>query len=231
MFRLTFSYSAATGKPERPDERPGHAHPHGGRLPHSVSASAPGKGFLRRAFCTCIVLLMLAPLMVHADEAACPADNTLPLHPDLLQYAGDDDPQAGIVFEAGEVDASLGENRAASLSGGVSVRRGSRVVGAERAYYDPDAVALILEGSVLYRDPNSEISSTAAEFSYTTGSIRFAGAEFQLGQSNSRGSASAIDISQDGTLHLGDVSYTTCPPGPTTGCYRRALSISIRPQA
>ncbi|MEX0707911.1 MAG: LPS assembly protein LptD [Woeseia sp.] len=213
MFRLTFSYSAATGKPVRPHALPGNAGRHGGHLPHSVAALAPGNGALRWAFCTCAALLMLAPLKVHADETACPADNTLPLHPDLLQYAGDDDPQAGIVFEAGEVDASLGENRAASLSGGVSVRRGSRVVGAERAYYDPDAVALILEGSVLYRDPNSEISSTAAEFSYTTGSIRFAGAEFQLGQSNSRGSASAIDISQDGTLHLGDVSYTTCPPG------------------
>jgi len=211
--RLTFLYSAATRKPARPDALPSDTIRHGGDLPHSGATSAAAKRALRHAVSACTALLMLAPLPVHSDETACPADNTLPLHPDLLQYAGDDEHQAAIVFEAGQVDASIGENPAASLSGGVSVRRGSRMAGAERAYYDPDAVALILEGNVLYRDLNTEISSTAAEFSYTTGSIRFAGAEFRLGQSNSRGSASAIDISQDGTLHLGGVSYTTCPPG------------------
>lgn len=121
------------------------------------------------------------------------------------------DPDA-IEFLAGEIDATFGENPSAALSGGVIVRRGDRLVGADDAAYDPLTQALLLTGSVRYEDLDTSVSSSSAEFSYATGRIRFEGAEFQLGQSGSRGSASVLQISQEGRLQLADVGYTTCPP-------------------
>jgi LPS-assembly protein len=66
---------------------------------------------------------------------------------------------------------------------------------------------------VRFEDPNSEVKSETAEFSYGTGRIRFDDADFLLGGSNSRGSAKVLEINQDGTLQLNAVTYTTCPPG------------------
>lgn len=158
-------------------------------------------------------LLILAPPSGHAlDEAACPAPGPLPLRaglPDAPEAAADGNT---IVLEAGRAEASLSDPPQAALSGGVRIWRGNRMAGAERASYDPERVALILEENVQYRDPDTEVLSDAAEFSYATGRIRFNGAEFRLGQSGSRGTAAEIDISQDGTLSLEQVSYTTCPP-------------------
>lgn len=117
-----------------------------------------------------------------------------------------------IEFQAGEIEASFGDKPRASLSGGVLVRRGNRMVGADDAAYDPLAQALLLTGGVRYRDPNTAVSGDSAEFGYTTGRIRFEGAEFQLGDRGSRGSASVLEINQEGRLQLLDVGYTTCPP-------------------
>ena len=122
------------------------------------------------------------------------------------------DPQV-IEFEAGQVEAALGERPRASLTGGVLIRRGQRLAGADSAVYDPDTQSLHLDGDVRYEDPDSEISGDSADFSYLSGQISFDGAEFLLGQSNSRGAADRLEVNQDGTLRLDGVSYTTCPPG------------------
>ena len=99
------------------------------------------------------------------------------------------------------------------MSGGILLRQGTRLAGADSARYDPDQRALLLDGSVRYEDPNQQVSSRSAEFSYDLGRIRFEGARFSLRSSNSRGSAEAIEINQQGRLELDGVSYTTCPPG------------------
>ena len=127
--------------------------------------------------------------------------------------ADTDDSNDTITFEAGSIDALLGPSPRVRLDGGVLVRRGGRLAGADAAAYDPEAASLQLDGNVRYRDPNTEIVSDAASFSYSTGRVTFDGAEFQLGQSGARGAAESIDISQEGTLSLDGVQYTTCPPG------------------
>ena len=99
------------------------------------------------------------------------------------------------------------------MSGGVILRRDDKLAGADSARYDPDDKALHLEGGVRYEDPGTQINSSSAEFSYVTGRIRFEGAEFSLGNSNSRGAADAIEINQSGLLTFDGVEYTTCPPG------------------
>lgn len=99
------------------------------------------------------------------------------------------------------------------MSDGVRMTSGARSAGADTALYDPDRMALLLNGNVEYRDPRNRILSDSAEFSYSTGQIIFNGAEFQLGIGGSRGAAEKIAMDQGGTLSLDEVSYTTCPPG------------------
>lgn len=122
------------------------------------------------------------------------------------------DPET-IEFQAGAIEARLGDDPSVRLEGGVLLRRGDRVASAESANYDPEKRAILLSGGVQYADPTSEITGSSAEFAYNDGRIRFEGAEFRLGSNASRGGARVLEINQDGTLKLDDVSYTTCPPG------------------
>ena len=80
------------------------------------------------------------------------------------------------------------------------------------ASYDPKTRSVFLGGNVRFQDPGAEVLSDAARFEYDSGRITFNGAQFSL-NNNSRGAARRLEISQEGTLELDDVSYTTCPPG------------------
>jgi len=117
-----------------------------------------------------------------------------------------------IVFEVGEIDAQLGENPRVSMTGGVLLRQGDRLAGADSARYDPTQRALLFDGSVRYEDDSSYVESDSAEFSYDLGRIRFEGANFILGGNDGRGAAAALEINQQGRLELDGVNYTTCPP-------------------
>jgi LPS-assembly protein len=123
-----------------------------------------------------------------------------------------DNPET-IQLEAGTLEAQLGDKPTASMTGGVLLRRDDKYAGADSARYDPEQRALLLEGGVRYEDPGTQILSRSAEFGYDLGRIRFEGAEFSLGSSNARGAAEELEINQNGTLTLGGVEYTTCPPG------------------
>ncbi len=167
----------------------------------------------RYALLTTGFFLLLAHSLATAQRLVCETPEAAEIaDQSLLDQLGDGDPDI-IEFQAGEIDASFGDPPSASLSGGVLVRRGDRVAAAEDASYDPSMQALLLTGGVRYQGPASAVTGRSAEFSYTTGRIRFEGAEFQLGQSGSRGSANVLEISSDGRLQLAEVGYTTCPPG------------------
>ncbi|MDJ0708979.1 MAG: LPS assembly protein LptD [Woeseiaceae bacterium] len=118
-----------------------------------------------------------------------------------------------VILEAGSFEAQLGASPTARMSGGVLLRRDDKLAGADAAHYDPEQRALFLEGGVRYEDPGTQILSRSAEFGYDMGRIRFEGAEFSLGSSNARGAADSLEINESGTLTLGGVEYTTCPPG------------------
>ena len=118
-----------------------------------------------------------------------------------------------IQLEAGELTAQLNPEPSASMTGGVVLRQGDKLAGADSARYDPVEKALFMEGSVRYEELGTLIASDSAEFAYATGRIRFEGAEFFLGGNNSRGQAAAFEINQNGRIELDEVSYTTCPPG------------------
>jgi LPS-assembly protein len=163
-----------------------------------------------------MIIILLQALAVDPagaeDRVACDTPSARELaQGSLLQQYGVGDPDV-IELQAGQLEAALGDHPTTSMSGGVVLRRGDRLAGAETARYDPLLKALILAGGVRYEDPDSLILSNSAEFAYESGRIRFEGAKFEIGSNNARGAASVLEINQDGRLQLLDVGYTTCPP-------------------
>ena len=155
--------------------------------------------------------MVISPVRAQ-DRLACESPSARELaEGSLLELYGVGDPDV-IELLAGEFEAVMGERPAASMSGGVVLRRGIRLAGAQTATFDSVQRALKLTGGVRYEDPDSLILSDSAEFGYDSGLIRFEGAEFEVGPDNARGEASVLEISQDGRLRLVDVGYTTCPP-------------------
>jgi LPS-assembly protein len=158
-------------------------------------------------------LLLTATFAHAADELSCQTSLGRPLAVDSpLREVVLENPET-IQLEAGAIEAQLGENAAARMTGGVLLRRDDKIAGAETARFDPEQRALFLEGGVRYEDPGTQILSRSAEFGYDIGRIRFEGAEFSLGDSNARGAADELEINREGQLILGGVEYTTCPPG------------------
>ena len=157
--------------------------------------------------------LLFVPVAHAAEPLAC--QNTLSTQlaeraqPTQQQLADENT----VELTAGELEAQLGDRPTASMTGGVLLRRGDKLAGADSAIFDPDDRALHLDGNVRYEDPDTQILSDSAEFSYDSGRIVFEGAEFTLGANNARGSADRLLINQQGQLQLDQVSYTTCPPG------------------
>jgi LPS-assembly protein len=159
------------------------------------------------------LLIAVAFAPAQAQEYQCEAANPGDIVDRSLFGNLDNDESGVIQFESGNIEAQLGSKPTATMTGGVRVRQGDRLAGADSASYDPETMALALEGGVRYEDPNSQITSESAEFSYSSGHIRFEGAEFRLQGGGARGAASGLEINQEGRLELDDVSYTTCPPG------------------
>jgi LPS-assembly protein len=158
-----------------------------------------------------VVVLAICPARAQ-ERAACQTPSARQLaRGSLLEQFGAGDPNI-IELQAGEFEAALGDKPTASMSGGVVLRRGNRLAGAETASFDPVQRALNLSGGVRYEDPDSLVLSDSAEFAYESGRIRFEGAQFEVGPSNARGAASILEINQEGRLHLAEVNYTTCPP-------------------
>jgi LPS-assembly protein len=162
-------------------------------------------------FASLFILLAFAP--AHGQDMQCETGNVGDIVDRSLFGGLDADESGAIQFEAGNIEAQLGDSPTAKMTGGVIVKQGNRLAGADNASYDTERMALTLDGGVRYEDPNTQITSDSAEFSYSSGRIRFEGAEFRLSDGGARGAASALEINQEGRLELDDVSYTTCPPG------------------
>ena len=144
---------------------------------------------------------------------ACDTSLNTSMRLDDLEATDPADDTGAVEFLTGSFEARLGEDAGAELRGGVMLRQGNRLAGADSADIDPLTRSLYLSGNVRYEDPATQIIGDTADFSYDAGIVRFTGAEFSLGGSNARGGAEEVFISQDGRLELDEVTYTTCPPG------------------
>ena len=157
---------------------------------------------------------LLAVTHAHgADPLACETTVGEPIDvgPSMAETAPDD-PNT-LVFEAGRLEAQLGEEPTATMSDGVMLRQADKLAGADTARFDTQGRAMYLEGNVRFEDTSTKIISDSAQLAYESGQIRFDGAEFSLTESASRGAADVLEINQSGELILEGVQYTTCPPG------------------
>ncbi len=154
--------------------------------------------------------ILAASTAQSADLLSCrnSLDVALPAASDF----DDADDELAIEIEAGELEGNFGANPDFSVRGGVLLRRGQRVVGADEAQYESDRRAVILSGNVRYEDPVTEVVSDAAEFAYDSGEVLFLGARFSLGTNNARGGADQVLVNREGELQLDRVHYSTCPP-------------------
>jgi len=156
-------------------------------------------------------VLLILPYARGAESDSCyaPVEHVAAGRP--ISMIDPSNPEA-IVFEVGALEAQLGDGPRASMTGGVLLRQGDKLAGANSARYDPTQRALLLNGNVRYEDRNSQVQSDSAEFAYGLGRIRFEGANFTIGANSAHGAAEALEINKEGRLELDRVSYTTCPP-------------------
>ncbi len=158
------------------------------------------------------MLLAWMPQVQAEEPLACRNSLGVGLLDEAPQALSLDDPNA-FQLETGQIDASIGAKPTASMTGGVILRRGDALAGAQSAQFDFEKRSLFLDGEVRFQDPQSQVVSDSAEFAYDSGRIQFTGAEFSIDSDNARGAAENLLIRQDGKLMLDDVQYTTCPPG------------------
>ena len=155
--------------------------------------------------------LLVLPHARAAEPASC--STALERMPEQSQPVPTGTDPDTITLEVGGVEAQLGDQPTASLTGGIYLRQGNKLAGAESARYDPTSKTLFLEGGVKYEDPNTQVASSKGELSYDFGRIRFLGAQFAVQSNNAHGAADVIQIDRQGVLDLERVSYTTCPAG------------------
>jgi LPS-assembly protein len=113
----------------------------------------------------------------------------------------------------------------AKLTGGVAISQGDREVTAESATYDASERRFEVEGNVEYRSPDVRLKGGTGSWS-ALGTGKFTGAEFELPQRPARGSASELEMTDQGEIKMRDVRFTTCPAG-NTDWELRASSIDI----
>jgi len=155
--------------------------------------------------------LLVLPVAQAADPAFCSTSLDRLSDEKQVPALNLENPNA-IIFEVGALQAEVNPTPSASMTGGILLRRGEKLAGADSARYDPDNRSLLLDGSVRYEDAGTLVESDSAEFSYGFGRIRFEGAKFSLGDGDAHGAADALEVNQEGRLELDGVSYTTCPP-------------------
>ncbi|HEX7374703.1 MAG TPA: LptA/OstA family protein, partial [Steroidobacteraceae bacterium] len=164
-----------------------------------------------------LVAGLLATQAVHAANptAATPTRDqacriSAPPDPRLeeLRQADPNDPHINITSDTG----TLGREGDADLQGNVTIRMGQKLLQADQAQVDATKRSVDLHGDVEYLDPQLHVRGSGGSFESDEGG-QFEGAEFELLDQSVRGSARNAALRQDGTIDLGGVSYTACPPG------------------
>jgi LPS-assembly protein len=113
-------------------------------------------------------------------------------------------------------EATLEENKFASLSGNVIVTRADQRLKAEQVKLNKETSQADASGNVIYSDSDAEITAESAHIDLQSDVNTFEQAEFTTYDRYSRGKASRITAEKGVLATLEDVSYTSCPPDDTT---------------
>jgi LPS-assembly protein len=112
---------------------------------------------------------------------------------------------------SGKVEFQL--NGDAKFSDEIIMRSGDRILRADGAEYDSASGDFVIDGAVEFRDPETTVKASNAEFSQTNETLKFESAEFEILAVPARGSAEHVKVEGEGRLYLQDAAYTSCPTG------------------
>jgi LPS-assembly protein len=101
----------------------------------------------------------------------------------------------------------------AQLRGAVKLLQGQQTFEAEQMDFDQRTGVVTVKTRSVFRDPSLVISSDHARFDLRQQSGSFFGTDYELPTMSAHGFSQQITINADGTAHLTDTTYTTCPPG------------------
>ncbi|HEX2584555.1 MAG TPA: LPS-assembly protein LptD [Steroidobacteraceae bacterium] len=93
---------------------------------------------------------------------------------------------------------------------GAKASQGNRSITADTLHYDFATKSIKADGNVSYEDDQFQVSGRDANMDSNAG-VEFNQAGFALKSRAGRGSATSIQLSPQGNLHLDTVRYTTCP--------------------
>jgi len=120
-------------------------------------------------------------------------------------------PEGEIEVQSGRVEFQIGGD--ASFTDRIRLTSGSRVLTADGAKFDRAANTFSVDGSVEFRDAETQVRASGAKYKHDTGEVSFTDAEFKLWAVPARGSGDYIRVRQEGKLDLKGVTYTSCPEG------------------
>ena len=139
--------------------------------------------------------LCLTPVTEPPDTAPPPAPNSIGQEP--------------LLITAGRIDSADGDT--ADFSEQVEIRYRNGSLSAERARYDRDSETVQVIGRTTYRDSDVSVSAEGAQLRADAEQIFFDRAGFELLARPARGSADGLLLSNDNTVELSTVIFTTCP--------------------
>jgi LPS-assembly protein len=131
--------------------------------------------------------------------------------PPPLPYTDTEVPDDELEIISGKVEFKFEGD--AKFSDEITLRSGDRILRADGAQYDAAEGLFYVDGAVEFRDPETTIRASDAQFNKNTEVLQFNSADFQLWATPARGKADYVRVSGDGNLRLRGASYTSCPVG------------------
>ncbi len=156
---------------------------------------------------TCVSVMttgLLAGTLAFAD---CPTPAEYNPPPPSSEIGAD--PEV-VHLEAATVEAQ--KDGLLTLQGDVEIKQGERTIRTEEATFDSVSRRFTSHRPVELSDPNLTVRGESAHVDEAGGAV-FQGAEFQLREQKSRGSADRIRADAQGSISLENVRYTSCPLG------------------
>ena len=181
-----------------------------------------------RLYVPLAVAALAAWRMAHPADEICPSaiDKSTPL-PTPTASTGNDTP-GKIQYEAD--DFTYLPNGDMSLKSNVVIRENGREIHANDVEYQEADTALKVNGPLEYLDPQVHVTGHDGNYSAAQGG-NFNQAEFELRQRAARGTAGAMKLDPDDTIHLDQVKFTTCPKTDESWQLRaREITLDTRDQ-
>jgi LPS-assembly protein len=147
-----------------------------------------------------------SPTGAASDWGECKVDAPPPLT-DASNPVPDDE----LEIVSGKVEFQLSGD--ATFSDEIVMRSGNRIIRADGAQYDSATGNFVIDGAVEFRDPETTVKASNAEFSQTNETLKFEAAEFEILGVPARGSAGKVSVEGEGRLSLEQAAYTSCPTG------------------